>query len=107
MKIFILTFILSSFTLIAGQSDTVVKLLPSVTAVKTTEHITIDGILNEAVWQGAPSVDLFIQRDPVEGIEPSQKTAVYIAYDDDALYVAARMYDTHPDSIIARLTRIG
>ncbi|MDR3665735.1 MAG: DUF5916 domain-containing protein, partial [Ignavibacteriaceae bacterium] len=105
MRIFILILVLSNLTLIAGQSDTVVKLLPSVTAVKTTEHITIDGILDEKVWQGTPSVDLFIQRDPVEGVAPTQKTAVYIAYDDDALYVAARMYDSHPDSIIARLTR--
>jgi hypothetical protein len=105
MRIFILSFTLSCLSLFAGQSDTVVKLLPSVTAVKTSEHITVDGYLDEAVWQGTPSVDLFIQRDPVEGVEPSQKTAVYITYDDDALYIAARMYDTHPDSIIARLTR--
>jgi hypothetical protein len=105
MRILILSFTLSCLSLFAGQSDTAVKLLTSVNAIKTAEHITIDGILDETVWQGNPSVDLFIQREPVEGIEPSQKTAVYIAYDDDALYIAARMYDTHPDSIIARLTR--
>src|ERR1035437_7701515 len=105
MRILILSIILISFTLIAGQSDTVVKLPPFVTAVRTTGHITIDGILNEAVWQGIPSVDLFIQRDPVEGVEPSQKTVVYVVYDDDAIYFAARMFDSHPDSIIARLTR--
>jgi len=105
MRLLILSFLLSGLLLFADQSDTSVKLLPFVTAVKTSEHINIDGILDEEVWQGKPSVDFFIQRDPVEGVEPSQKTVVYIAYDDDALYVAARMYDTHPDSIIARLTR--
>jgi hypothetical protein len=101
----ILSFMLSAITLFAGQSDTVVKLLPNVTAIRTSGHINIDGILDEAVWQGTPSVDLFIQRDPVEGVPPSQKTAVHIAFDDDALYIGARMYDSHPDSIIARLTR--
>jgi hypothetical protein len=30
---------------------------------------------------------------------------VRVAYDDDALYVGARMYDPAPDSILARLTR--
>jgi hypothetical protein len=105
MRILIILFTLSCISLFAGQSDTAVKLLTSVTALKTTEKITIDGYLDEAVWQGPPSVDLFIQRDPVEGVEPSQKTAVHIVYDDDAIYIAARMFDTHPDSIIARLTR--
>ena len=105
MRILILSFLLSYVTLYADQPDTSVKLLSRVTAVRTKEHIKIDGILDEAVWQGTPSVDVFIQRDPVEGIEPSQKTVVYITYDDDALYFAARMFDTHPDSIIARLTR--
>ena len=105
MRTFILSLLLSGLSLYADQPDASVKLLPFVKAVRTTGHITIDGILDEPVWQGTPSVDQFIQRDPVEGVEPSQKTAVYIAYDDDALYVAARMYDTHPDSIIARLTR--
>jgi Domain of unknown function (DUF5916) len=105
MRLLILFIFLSSLLLFAGQPDASVKLLPFVTAVRTTGHITIDGILNEAVWQGTPSVNLFIQRDPVEGVEPSQKTVVYVAYDDDAIYFAARMFDSHPDSIIARLTR--
>src|ERR1035437_3306029 len=105
MRLLILFIFLSSLLLFAGQADASVKLLPFVKAVRTTGHITIDGILDEAAWQGAPSVDLFIQRDPVEGVEPSQKTVVYVAYDDNALYFAARMFDTHPDSIIARLTR--
>src|ERR1035437_213078 len=97
MRILILSFLLSYVTLYADQPDTSVKLLSRVTAVRTKEHIKIDGILDEAVWQGTPSVDVFIQRDPVEGIEPSQKTVVYITYDDDALYFAARMFDTRSE----------
>src|SRR5947207_10824788 len=30
---------------------------------------------------------------------------VYITYDDAALYIGARLYDAHPDSIVARLAR--
>ena len=46
-----------------------------------------------------------MQRDPVEGAAPSESTAVFVAYDDDAVYIAARLYDSAPDSILARLGR--
>lgn len=77
----------------------------SVNAKKTTENITIDGILSEQVWQESPSANVFIQRNPNEGKEASEKTELHIAYDDENIYLAARMYDDHPDSIIAHLTR--
>jgi hypothetical protein len=105
MRIYIISILLFAMRLYAGSPDTTVKLLSIVNAVKTTEHIKIDGILDEEVWQGKPSVDRFIQREPVEGTEPTEKTEIYIAYDDNALYIGARMYDNHPDSIINRLTR--
>jgi hypothetical protein len=37
------------------------------TAVPTTSPITIDGQLNEPVWEQAPSVNEFVQREPAEG----------------------------------------
>src|SRR5437899_1580581 len=76
-----------------------------VRAVRVAQAITVDGMLEEPVWRQAISVSHFIQRDPIEGAQPSESTVVYIAYDDAALYVAARMYDRHPDSIVARLGR--
>jgi len=45
------------------------------------------------------------RRDPVEGREPTQKTEVWVAYDNEAIYIAAKLYDSSPDSIIARLAR--
>ena len=73
-------------------------------AVHATEPINIDGILTESVWQ-RPGVDGFLQRDPNEGTPASERTEVWIAYDDEALYVAARMYDPAPDSIMNFLAR--
>ncbi len=75
-----------------------------VTAVRATEPITIDGVLSEQEWQ-RPGMTQFTQRDPIEGISPTQKTEVWVAYDDAAMYIAARMYDTHPDSIVSRIGR--
>ncbi len=77
----------------------------TVHAVRISEPIKIDGILSEPAWQKAVGTDHFIQREPKENTPPSEKTVVYILYDNDALYVGARMYDTSPDSIMARLTR--
>ncbi len=75
-----------------------------VAAIRATEPITVDGILSESIWQ-RPGITDFKQRKPFEGAPPSQKTEVWIAFNDEALYVAARMYDTAPDSIIKVLGR--
>lgn len=68
---------------------------------------TIDGVLDTSEWDGANIIDDFHQSEPVEYAEPSQKTVWYIAYDEDALYVAAYAYDTDPDKIVARELRQG
>ena len=47
----------------------------------------------------------FIQREPHEGAPATHDTEVWVAYDEYALYVAARMYDSQPDSVIGRLAR--
>jgi hypothetical protein len=77
----------------------------SVRAIRLARPMTIDGFLTEPLWQSAERVTGFTQRDPTEGAAPSESTVVYIAYDDAALYIAARLYDSHPDSIVARLAR--
>ena len=44
--------------------------------------------------------------NPVEYAEPSERTEIYLAYDDDALYVAARMF-TPPGQLTANIMRQG
>ena len=76
-----------------------------VQAARTTATIVIDGVLDEPIWLTAPATTSFAQRDPNPGAPGSQKTEVRVAFDDDAIYLGARMYDTAPDSIVARLAR--
>ncbi|MBI4810518.1 MAG: carbohydrate binding family 9 domain-containing protein, partial [Ignavibacteriales bacterium] len=66
--------------------------------------IKIDGILSEQEWQ-RPGITDFTQKDPIEGAQPTFKTEVWIVYDDEAIYVAGKMYDDHPDSIVSRVGR--
>jgi hypothetical protein len=53
--------------------------------------IRLDGALDEAIWSAAPAITDFVQREPVEGAAPIDPTDVRIVYDDDAIYVGARM----------------
>ena len=76
----------------------------SLQAFRLEEKIILDGRLTEKIWQ-RESVSEFTQRDPIEGNKPSQRTKVWVGYDDEALYVAAKLYDSAPDSIVSRLAR--
>ncbi len=67
--------------------------------------ITLNGVLDEAGWLQAQPVSNFTQREPDEGAAASERTEVRVLYDDDALYVGARLYDRSPDSIMAQLAR--
>jgi hypothetical protein len=75
------------------------------TAIPATSPVTIDGRLSEPVWEQAPSINEFVQREPAEGSAPSQRTDARIAYDANALYVAVRAHDTEPERIVGMLTR--
>ena len=54
----------------------------------------LDGRLDEAEWQTATVVDDFHEVEPIEYTSPSQNTIVRVYYDENALYVGARMLDT-------------
>ena len=79
--------------------------VPHLTAVRMTEKIAIDGRLDEADWQRAQPARDFLQKDPDEGKPASEATEVRFLYDDDAVYVGARMFDSEPAKISKRLTR--
>ena len=71
-----------------------------VTAVRTDGPITIDGVLDEAVWTQAPPAADFIQADPSEGQPASEATEVRIAFDEENLYIAALCRDSQPSGIV-------
>ena len=75
-----------------------------VQAQRVQGAIRVDGRLDEAVWQGAGAGD-FIQRNPLDGKPASEPTEVWVAYDDKALYVAARLHDAEPAKIVGLLGR--
>ena len=78
---------------------------PRISAVRVTAKIAVDGRLDEADWARALPATGFLQKDPDEGKPATEPTEVRFLYDDDALYVGARMFDAEPSKIAKRLTR--
>lgn len=67
---------------------------PLAAAARRVGPITLDGKLDEPDWQAAVPATDFRQAQPKEGEPATQRTEVRFLYDDDALYIGARMYDT-------------
>ncbi|HEX2091198.1 MAG TPA: DUF5916 domain-containing protein [Longimicrobiaceae bacterium] len=66
---------------------------PTARAVERTGPILLDGRLDEPVWATASPATGFTQHNPDEG-RPAQRTEVRFAYDAEALYIGARMFDS-------------
>lgn len=72
----------------------------SVVVTPTTGKITIDGTLDEAIWNQAPKIGDLVQRQPNPGIAPSERTEVTLLYDADNLYIGVTAFDSEPDKVI-------
>ncbi|MEM1118793.1 MAG: DUF5916 domain-containing protein [Bacteroidota bacterium] len=68
--------------------------------------ITLDGKLNESIWQQAKIVTGFIQRDPFQGEPATLDTEVRILYDDQFLYFGAVCKDSLTDRNRIRVTNL-
>ena len=79
--------------------------LTTAKSTKTSVAPVLDGKLDDQAWAGAQTIDSFLEYDPNPGVESRFKTDVRVTHDDKYLYIMARMYDPHPDSIIALLSR--
>jgi hypothetical protein len=74
-------------------------------ATRTATAPVIDGRLDDEVWQQARVIDDFHQIRPGNGAQPSERTEIYLLYDDHALYVGARLWDSEPEQIAASTLR--
>jgi hypothetical protein len=95
--------IAASLGLLSTQASSQVPDERKITEIsRTTVRPTLDGVLNDATWADATVIEDLHQFDPVDHGEPSEKSTFYVAYDDDYLYVAARLLDSDPSLIAAR-----
>ena len=78
--------------------DCVTAAVRQIFAERNGGTVTLDGVLDEDIWARAAVAPL-VQNEPDNGECPRQHTDWWVAYDDEALYVAARMWDAAPESI--------
>src|SRR5512138_1198235 len=97
--------LLSALASAAGAQNLATRSVPVMRAVRAPSAVKIDGKLDDPAWSAATPVTAFTQSYPAVGQAPTQKTEARILYDDAALYVGVRLFDTHPDSIAAQLAR--
>ena len=67
--------------------------------------VRVDGRLDDDVWGRASPVTDFLQAEPVEGAPPTDPMEVRFLYDDDALFVGARMFTRSRPEIQAPMSR--
>lgn len=82
----------------AGQSTGTQR----IQALRVTDAIKIDGVLNEPAWSLAQPATDFRQERPVEGAPASEKTEVRVLFDDKSIYFAIRAFDSDAAHINAR-----
>ncbi len=89
-----------------GPSAPTAAALPSAAGVRRTTPIAVDGRLDETAWAAATPITEFRQTRPTEGAAATLASEFRILYDDDAIYIAARMSEpTGPSGIRAPLAR--
>ena len=70
----------------------------TVRATRLTAPVRLDGSLDEQVYREIPSMSDFVQSLPDEGAPATEKTEVWVFFDDDNIYVSARAWDSAPES---------
>lgn len=71
----------------------------------TTAKFAIDGELNEAEWQQHLVAEDFWQYFPTDSVKAQFPTEIYMTYDEDFLYVAAKCYSQSDKFIAASYRR--
>lgn len=71
--------------------------VPSYTIMQASGAITVDGVMNEADWQQAPTIDFIFPWDDVSR-KPPQSTVARMLWDRQNLYIIYQCVDPYLDS---------
>lgn len=74
-------------------------------AVRLDKPLTLDGRLDEDIYRRTNPVNGFIQQEPFAGEKATEDTDFWVFYDDKNLYLAGRMWDSHPERLQANELR--
>ncbi|WP_029036139.1 DUF5916 domain-containing protein [Salinimicrobium xinjiangense] len=92
-------FFLSAGILCAQKAKLSEKKVYTATKIQTPPEV--DGILEDQMWQNIPAATNFVMLEPGDGdaSRSTHPTLVKIAYTNEAVYIAAYLYDNEPERI--------
>ena len=68
----------------------------TIRAIKLSEPLRLDGALDEAVYKSAPGFGGLLQTSPRYGQPSTEKTDIWVMFDQVYIYVSARCWDAAP-----------
>jgi hypothetical protein len=74
-------------------------------AVRLTASLRLDGQLDEAIYHTVLPASDFVQTDPEPGVPATEKTELWVMFDNDNMYVGARMWESQPDRMVVNEMR--
>jgi len=94
-----------SFANTQESKDKTTKRIYTTKFLEQEKAPVIDGVLDDTSWDIVEWDGDFIEWRPDENTPPYQDTKFKIIYDDKYLYIAVKLLDKEPDSIVKRLSR--
>ncbi|MBL0171193.1 MAG: carbohydrate binding family 9 domain-containing protein [Gemmatimonadaceae bacterium] len=73
----------------------------TVRATPLSAPVTFDGAVDEAMYRLTEPYTDFVQQEPHEGAPATERTEAWIFFDDKYIYVAAKLYESHPEHRVA------
>ena len=89
MRPFILCLIISLCSIVAQDR-------PEVVATRTELTIKVDGLLDEPVWATIKPITEFVQRLPLDGGQPTEKSEMRVAFNNNFIYFGFTFFDSEP-----------
>jgi len=74
-------------------------------AVRIADALRIDGRLDEPSYELVEAIGGFVQQEPADGEPTTEKTEAWIFFDNANVYISARLWDSHPERMIANEMR--
>lgn len=100
----------------AAQSQTVLPVAPEVIvrdaagratirAVRVRTPLRLDGNLDEEIYRSVPSMSDFTQTEPSAGSAATQKTELWLFFDENNVYFSFRCWESHPEQMVVNEMR--
>jgi uncharacterized protein DUF5916/cellulose/xylan binding protein with CBM9 domain len=77
----------------------------TVRAVRLAEPLVVDGLLRDPIYTQVRAISDFVQQEPHEGEPATERTEMWVFFDESNFYVAVHCLDSEPDHIIANEMR--